>query len=74
MWELTNNSLIFDHLSSGGKKGPRAYKLPDTIPAGEILTDLYKKQWKLGPPIGQGGFGMIYLGELNHQTGTYLVL
>ena len=55
--------MFFDHLSSGGKKGPRAYKLPDTIPAGEILTDLYKKQWKLGPPIGQGGFGMIYLGE-----------
>ncbi len=46
-----------------------AFELPDTklnpaksIPQGEILTDLKDKKWKLGPSIGIGGFGEIYLG------------
>uniref|UniRef100_A0A8C9P1C7 Uncharacterized protein n=1 Tax=Spermophilus dauricus TaxID=99837 RepID=A0A8C9P1C7_SPEDA len=30
---------------------------------GEIITDMSKKEWKLGLPIGQGGFGCIYLGK-----------
>ena len=30
--------------------------------SGVVLTDLYKKNWTLGAPIGQGGFGLIYLG------------
>lgn len=33
------------------------------IPQGEILTDLKDKKWKLGPAIGIGGFGEIYLGN-----------
>ncbi|XP_003488762.1 serine/threonine-protein kinase VRK1 [Bombus impatiens] len=40
------------------KKG--AYKLPDPISVGEILTDMAKKQWILGKSIGIGGFGEIY--------------
>lgn len=48
-----------------GKRGPKAYKLPDPIPPGEILTDLYKKQWKLGQPVGQGGFGVLYMASPN---------
>ena len=43
------------------KAGPRGMMKP--ISAGLIMTDLMKKQWKLGPVIGQGGFGYIYLGE-----------
>ncbi|CAL7949855.1 unnamed protein product [Xylocopa violacea] len=42
------------------KKGANAYKLPDPISAGEILTDMAKKQWILGTSIGVGGFGEIY--------------
>ncbi|XP_033634992.1 serine/threonine-protein kinase VRK1-like isoform X1 [Asterias rubens] len=45
------------------KRGPRAYKLPESIPAGEILKDLYKKEWKLGPTVGKGGFGELYLAD-----------
>ncbi|XP_054010460.1 serine/threonine-protein kinase VRK1 [Hylaeus anthracinus] len=42
------------------KKAAKAYKLPDPISAGEILTDITKKQWILGTSIGVGGFGEIY--------------
>ncbi|KZC06564.1 PREDICTED: serine/threonine-protein kinase VRK1-like [Dufourea novaeangliae] len=42
------------------KKGANAYKLPDPISPGEILTDMTKKQWILGKSIGVGGFGEIY--------------
>ncbi|XP_052860833.1 nucleosomal histone kinase 1 [Anopheles cruzii] len=30
------------------------------IPAGTLLTTTQKKQWKVGPSIGSGGFGDIY--------------
>lgn len=36
-------------------------KLPDQLPAGEILTDITQNKWKLGHAIGYGGFGDIYL-------------
>lgn len=39
-------------------------KLPLRLPVGEILTDITQRQWKLGPTIGCGGFGDIYLGIL----------
>ncbi|XP_065183608.1 serine/threonine-protein kinase VRK1-like [Sycon ciliatum] len=31
------------------------------LPPGETLTDLRKHSWKVGNPIGRGGFGEIYL-------------
>uniref|UniRef100_A0AAQ5X0Y1 Protein kinase domain-containing protein n=1 Tax=Amphiprion ocellaris TaxID=80972 RepID=A0AAQ5X0Y1_AMPOC len=37
--------------------------LPKPLPDGFILTDTEKKKWKLGTIIGQGGFGLIYLGN-----------
>ncbi|KAB7503806.1 Serine/threonine-protein kinase VRK1 [Armadillidium nasatum] len=43
------------------KNASKAYKLPDHIPPGQILTDVGRKQWRLGKSIGQGGFGEIYL-------------
>ena len=43
------------------KGGPRGMAKP--IPAGLVMRDLMKKEWKLGPVVGQGGFGYIYLGE-----------
>ncbi|XP_044020349.1 serine/threonine-protein kinase VRK1-like [Aphidius gifuensis] len=43
-----------------GKKGANGYKMPDPINAGEVLTDMAKKQWIIGKSIGVGGFGEIY--------------
>jgi len=47
-------------------KKPRATKsqqhvLAVEFPAGEVLTDQMKKQWRLGKAVGAGGFGLIYL-------------
>ncbi|XP_036449620.1 serine/threonine-protein kinase VRK1 [Colossoma macropomum] len=47
--------------SAGKGKGPAKRKLAEEFPPGEILTDTAKKSWKLGAPIGQGGFGLLYL-------------
>lgn len=47
--------------ASGPKKGPNAHKLPEMIPSGTKLVDLYKNEWQLGTVIGKGGFGLIYL-------------
>lgn len=38
----------------------KGYKKPSPIPNGEILTDVFRQQWKVGPSIGSGGFGEIY--------------
>lgn len=50
------------------KKAPRkaanGYKLPEPIPKGEILTDVKKQRWIIGPSIGIGGFGEIYSAAL----------
>ncbi|KAJ3643032.1 hypothetical protein Zmor_025770 [Zophobas morio] len=42
------------------KKATNGYNMPDPLPAGELLTDIAKKQWILGTSIGKGGFGEIY--------------
>ncbi|CAL4246919.1 unnamed protein product, partial [Meganyctiphanes norvegica] len=39
----------------------KGFRLPDSIQAGEVLTDMNNKQWKMGRRIGTGGFGVIYL-------------
>lgn len=41
---------------------PKKKALPKPLPEGFILADTEKKKWKLGKIIGQGGFGLIYLG------------
>uniref|UniRef100_A0A673K6J6 non-specific serine/threonine protein kinase n=1 Tax=Sinocyclocheilus rhinocerous TaxID=307959 RepID=A0A673K6J6_9TELE len=49
---------------AGGAKKARApakRKLAEEFPPGEVLTDNAKKTWKLGSPVGQGGFGLLYL-------------
>jgi len=43
-------------------KGPRG--MAKSIPPGQKMIDLAKKEWQLGPVIGQGGFGYIYLGNI----------
>lgn len=41
---------------------PKKRALPKPLPDGFILSDTEKKKWRLGKIIGQGGFGLIYLG------------
>ncbi|XP_063146365.1 serine/threonine-protein kinase VRK1 isoform X2 [Candoia aspera] len=50
---------------STGKRGPRKRKLAEEFPPGEVFTDLLKQKWKLGPVIGKGGFGCLYLADIN---------
>lgn len=40
----------------------KTYQMADRIPEGEVLRDLKKGEWKIGKPIGSGGFGLLYLG------------
>lgn len=49
--------------AQAGRQGPAKRRLAEQFAAGEVITDLAKKEWKLGLPIGQGGFGCIYLGR-----------
>ncbi|XP_053114985.1 serine/threonine-protein kinase VRK1 isoform X2 [Hemicordylus capensis] len=50
---------------AAAKRGPPKRKLADEFPPGEVFTDLAKKDWKLGPVIGKGGFGCLYLADVN---------
>jgi len=56
---------------AGRRKAANGYKLPDPIPNGEILRDVTKKEWQIGPSIGVGGFGEIYAGGF---ISVYIVL
>lgn len=54
-------------------KAPMATKKPRKprgmveLPEGLTLTDLTKKQWRIGKLIGWGGFGALYLGNRKLQ-------
>ncbi|TSV68137.1 Serine/threonine-protein kinase VRK1 [Bagarius yarrelli] len=51
--------------AAGKARGPAKRKLAEEFPPGEVLTDTAKKSWKLGKPVGQGGFGLLYLANDN---------
>ncbi|XP_063804524.1 serine/threonine-protein kinase VRK1 isoform X2 [Pseudophryne corroboree] len=51
--------------AAAARKAPAKRKLAEEFPPGEVLIDSAKKQWKLGLPIGQGGFGRLYLADVN---------
>ncbi|EHB13581.1 Serine/threonine-protein kinase VRK1 [Heterocephalus glaber] len=51
--------------AQAGRQGPAKRHLAEHFAAGEIKTDMSKKEWKLGLPIGQGGFGCMYLADTN---------
>lgn len=62
---MSKSSKTKDATKAATKKAPikrkaNAYQMPESIPIGEVLTDLSKQQWKIGPSIGSGGFGEIY--------------
>ncbi|CAH1999481.1 unnamed protein product [Acanthoscelides obtectus] len=52
------------------RKAATGYKLAEHIPAGEILQDISKTKWKLGPSIGHGGFGEIYSAQDYSKGGS----
>ena len=51
--------------------GPPAHKLAPTMPEGTVLNDFMKGSWKLGRPVGSGGFGLIYLSMISLLHGGY---
>ncbi|KAM6392836.1 serine/threonine-protein kinase VRK1 isoform 2-T2 [Pluvialis apricaria] len=50
---------------ASGKRAPAKRKLAEVFALGEVLADTSRKEWKLGVPIGQGGFGRLYLADVN---------
>ncbi|KAM9651666.1 serine/threonine-protein kinase VRK1 isoform 5-T5 [Morphnus guianensis] len=51
--------------TTAGKRAPAKRKLAEVFALGEVLADTSRKEWKLGVPIGQGGFGRLYLADVN---------
>ncbi|CAF1623111.1 unnamed protein product [Adineta ricciae] len=62
--------------SGGGRKKTAAalYELAEPFSSGTVLTDLCRKTWSIGQPIGQGGFGCIYeCRSTSSKTPVYVV-
>lgn len=49
-------------MTLGPAKKKNGYQMPEKFTSGFVLKDIFKNNWTLGKPIGQGGFGLIYLG------------
>ena len=47
---------------TSAKKAKSIYQMAERVPEGQVLRDLCKGEWKIGKPIGSGGFGLIYMG------------
>lgn len=48
-------------MSEEPRFAPNGNRLPERLPIGHRLVDTTKQQWLIGPSIGCGGFGDIYL-------------
>lgn len=48
-------------MSEEPRFAPNGNRLPERLPVGHRLVDTTKQQWIIGPSIGCGGFGDIYL-------------
>lgn len=59
---------------AGRGKAPTKRQLAEEFPPGEVLMDTAKKTWKLGAPVGSGGFGLIYLGKNGYHNSLQYVL
>ena len=70
LWIFVNFLRLCDYDLTAAKK-KNGYQMPEEFKAGFVLKDVYKKPWCLGKPIGQGGFGLIYIGKnLNTNAST----
>jgi vaccinia related kinase len=45
-----------------------SHPLAKPLPEGLVLKDLMKGEWKVGKPIGSGGFGLLYLAQQNSTS------
>ena len=58
-----NHVLISKHFCisiPSGKGKAKAYGLANIDAEGMTVTDIFKRQWKVGKPVGTGGFGRLY--------------
>ena len=63
--EVVIHVLISKHFSisnPSGKGKAKAYGLANIDAEGMTLTvtDIFKRRWKVGKPVGTGGFGRLY--------------
>lgn len=54
-------------MSEEPRFAPNGNRLPERLPIGHRLVDTTKQQWLIGPSIGCGGFGDIYLTRQYNQ-------
>ncbi|RNA34646.1 serine threonine- kinase VRK1, partial [Brachionus plicatilis] len=52
----------------GPAKKKNGYQMPEKFSSGFLLKDIFKNNWTLGKPIGQGGFGLIYLANKGENS------
>nr|CAI5829169.1 unnamed protein product [Callosobruchus analis] len=52
------------------RKAAAGYKLAERLPLGEILEDVAKTKWKLGPSIGHGGLAKYILPKIFQKGAT----
>lgn len=57
---MASKTKAKDPSKKPAKKRANGYEAPKHLDVETILTDLAKKQWRIGPSIGSGGFGEIY--------------
>ncbi|KAF3844328.1 hypothetical protein F7725_007491 [Dissostichus mawsoni] len=60
-WGSRSTEVLQERLESHSFRSSSQEAAGGGVPPGEVLTDTGKKSWKLGAPIGQGGFGLLYL-------------
>ncbi|XP_046402222.1 nucleosomal histone kinase 1 [Ischnura elegans] len=51
------------------KKRNNGYMKPKPLPKGEVLVDLNKCKWVIGPSVGVGGFGEVYSAHRESEKG-----
>uniref|UniRef100_A0A2K5BWF6 Protein kinase domain-containing protein n=1 Tax=Aotus nancymaae TaxID=37293 RepID=A0A2K5BWF6_AOTNA len=51
--------------AQAGRQGPAKRHSAEQFAVGKIITDMAKKEWKVGLPIGQVGFVCMYLADTN---------
>ena len=56
------------------KVATNSHPLSKPLPEGSVLRDLLKGEWKVGKPVGSGGFGLIYLGQFLLYLGQFRVV
>lgn len=51
---------MFSDGNAKAKRKPKAYQLASLDFQGHTVKDLFKKDWRIGNPVGTGGFGRLY--------------